>query len=179
MTASYGQLLEGLRPRAFAIAYRMLGSVGDAEDLVQETLSRVHQALEAGERIDSPAAFAATVTTRLAIDHLRSARARRESYVGEWLPEPVVGEASDDPRRQAEMADSLSIAFLMLLEALSPEERAGRSRRAGPASRPRASGAASWRGGSSPPSGRATWRGSRLCSPTTWCCAATAARRPP
>ncbi len=122
--APYDQLLEELRPRAFAIAYRMLGSVGDAEDVVQETLSRVHHALEAGERIDSPLAFVATVTTRLAIDQLRSARARRESYVGEWLPEPLVADAADDPERHAEMADSLSLAFLVLLESLSPEQRA-------------------------------------------------------
>ncbi len=125
MIQPYHQLLDELRPRAFAIAYRMLGSVAEAEDVVQETLSRVHQALEAGERIDSPPAFAATVATRLAIDQLRSARARRESYVGEWLPEPLVADsAGDDPGRHAEMADSLSLAFLVLLESLSPEQRA-------------------------------------------------------
>ena len=114
-------LLDELRPVAFAIAYRMLGTVTEAEDVVQEGLLRVHRAIEAGEQIDSPRAFVATVTTRLAIDELRSARARRERYVGEWLPEPIVTEHLDDPARQAEMADSLSLA---LLESLSPEERA-------------------------------------------------------
>ena len=84
------RLLDELRPVAFAIAYRMLGSVSEAEDVVQEALLRVHQALDAGERIASPRAFVATVTTRLAINELRSARARRERYVGEWLPEPII-----------------------------------------------------------------------------------------
>jgi RNA polymerase sigma-70 factor (ECF subfamily) len=118
------QLLEELRTRAFAIAYRMLGSVAEAEDIVQEALVRVHRALEGGERIESPRAFVATVATRLAIDELRSARVRRESYVGEWLPEPLVADPTDDFADQAEMADSLSLAFLVLLESLSPEERA-------------------------------------------------------
>jgi RNA polymerase sigma-70 factor (ECF subfamily) len=118
------QLLDGLRPVAFAIAYRMLGSVSEAEDIVQEALLRVHQALDAGERIASPRAFVATVTTRLAINHLRSARARREHYVGEWLPEPIITDGVDDPALHAEMADSLSLAMLVLLESLSPEQRA-------------------------------------------------------
>ena len=119
-----GELLEELRPASFAIAYRMLGSVAEAEDVVQEALLRVHRALEAGERIDSPRAYAATVTTRLAIDELRSARSRREQYVGEWLPEPLLTDSPDDPARHAEMADSLSLAMLVLLESLSPEQRA-------------------------------------------------------
>jgi RNA polymerase sigma-70 factor (ECF subfamily) len=118
------RLLDELRPVAFAIAYRMLGSVAEAEDVVQEALLRVHRALEAGERIASPRAFVATVTTRLAINELRSARARRERYVGEWLPEPIITDGEDDPVRQAEMADSLSVAMLVLLERLSPEQRA-------------------------------------------------------
>jgi RNA polymerase sigma-70 factor (TIGR02957 family) len=118
------ELLEDLRPRAFAIAYRMLGSVSEAEDVVQEALLRVHDALEHGEEISSPRAYVATVTSRLAIDELRSARARRETYVGEWLPEPVTERLEDDPARQAEVADSLSLAFLVLLESLSPEQRA-------------------------------------------------------
>ena len=80
------RLLDELRPVAFAIAYRMLGSVSEAEDVVQEALLRVHQALDGGEQIASPRAFVATVTTRLAINELHSARARRERYVGEWLP---------------------------------------------------------------------------------------------
>jgi len=117
-------LLDELRPASFAIAYRMLGSVADAEDVVQEALLRVHRALEAGEQIESPRAFVATITTRLAIDELRSARARRERYVGEWLPEPILTDSRDDPAQHAEIADSLSIAMLVLLETLSPEQRA-------------------------------------------------------
>jgi RNA polymerase sigma-70 factor (ECF subfamily) len=121
---SADELLEELRPVSFAIAYRMLGSVSEAEDIVQEALLRLHRALEDGERIQSPRAFVGTVTTRLAIDELRSARARRERYVGEWLPEPIVTDSSDDPAQHAEMADSLSLAMLVLLESLSPEQRA-------------------------------------------------------
>ena len=115
---------EDLRPRAFGIAYRMLGSVSDAEDVVQEAMLRLHRAAAAGERIDSPPAYLSTVVTRLAIDELRSARSRRETYTGEWLPEPLVGSANDDPALKEEMADSLSVAFLVLLESLSPEQRA-------------------------------------------------------
>ena len=118
------RLLNELRPVAFAIAYRMLGSVSEAEDVVQEALLRVHQALDAGEQIASPRAFVATVTTRLAINELRSARARRERYVGEWLPEPIITDGHDDPAQQAEMADSLALAMLVLFESLSPEQRA-------------------------------------------------------
>jgi len=118
------ELLAELRPVAFAIAYRMLGSVSEAEDIVQEALLRVNQALEAGEQTASPRAFVATVTTRLAIDELRSARARREEYVGQWLPEPIITDGRDDPARHMEMADSLSLAMLVLLESLSPEQRA-------------------------------------------------------
>jgi RNA polymerase sigma-70 factor (TIGR02957 family) len=118
------RMLDELRPVAFAIAYRMLGSVGEAEDVVQEALLRVHQALQAGEQIESPRAFVATVTTRLAINELRSARVRRERYVGEWLPEPIITDGQDDPARHAETADSLSLAALVLLESLSPEQRA-------------------------------------------------------
>jgi RNA polymerase sigma-70 factor (TIGR02957 family) len=118
------ELLEELRPVSFAIAYRMLGSVSEAEDIVQEALLRLHRALDAGERIQSPRAFVATVTTRLAIDQLRSARARRERYVGEWLPEPIVTDAAADPASRAEEAESLSMAMLVLLESLSPEQRA-------------------------------------------------------
>jgi RNA polymerase sigma-70 factor (TIGR02957 family) len=118
------RLFNELRPVSFAIAYRMLGRVTEAEDVVQEALLRVHRALEAGEQIASPRAFMATVTTRLAINELRSARARREEYVGEWLPEPIITDGHDDPARHAEMADSLSLAMLVLLESLSPEQRA-------------------------------------------------------
>jgi RNA polymerase sigma-70 factor (TIGR02957 family) len=113
-----------LRPSAFAIAYRMLGSVSEAEDVVQEGFLRLHRAREGGERIESPRAYLSTVVSRLSLDHLRSARVRRERYVGEWLPEPLVASPDDDPARKAEMADSLSLAFLVLLESLSPEQRA-------------------------------------------------------
>jgi RNA polymerase sigma-70 factor (TIGR02957 family) len=113
-----------LRPSAFAIAYRMLGSVSEAEDVVQEGFLRLHRAREGSERIESPRAYLSTVVSRLSLDHLRSARARRETYVGEWLPEPLVPSVDDDPARKAEMADSLSLAFLVLLESLSPEQRA-------------------------------------------------------
>jgi RNA polymerase sigma-70 factor (ECF subfamily) len=118
------QLLQELRPVSFAIAYRMLGSVSEAEDVVQEALLRLHQAMEKGQQIASPRAYVATITTRLAIDELRSARVRRERYVGEWLPEPMLTDELEDPARQAEMADSLSMAVLVLLERLSPEQRA-------------------------------------------------------
>jgi RNA polymerase sigma-70 factor (TIGR02957 family) len=117
-------LLEELRPPAFAIAYRMLGSVSEAEDVVQEGLLRLHRTLEEGERVESPRAYVSTVVTRLAIDQLRSARVRRETYTGEWLPEPLVAAAEGDPAWEAELGDSLSFAFLVVLESLSPEQRA-------------------------------------------------------
>lgn len=117
-------LLDELQPVSFAIAYRMLGSVSEAEDIVQEVLLRVHQALETGEHIASPHAYVATLTTRQAINELKSARVRREQYVGEWLPEPIITDARDDPAWQAEIADSLSLAMLVLLETLTPEQRA-------------------------------------------------------
>ena len=113
-----------LRRSAFAIAYRMLGSVCEAEDVVQEGFLRFHRARERGERIASPRAYLSTVVARLSLDHLRSAQVRRETYVGEWLPEPLVASADDDPARKAETADSLSLAFLVVLESLSPEQRA-------------------------------------------------------
>jgi RNA polymerase sigma-70 factor (TIGR02957 family) len=113
-----------LRRSAFAIAYRMLGRVSEAEDVVQEGFLRLHQVREGGQRIESPRAYLSTVVSRLSLDHLRSARVRREAYVGEWLPEPLVTNVEDDPARKAEMADSLSLAFLVLLESLSPEQRA-------------------------------------------------------
>jgi RNA polymerase sigma-70 factor (ECF subfamily) len=124
VNADREQLLAQLRPAAFAIAYRMLGSVAEAEDVVQEALLRFDQALGRGEEIASPRAYLATVVTRLAIDELRSARARRETYVGEWLPEPLLTAPGPGPAEQAEIADSLSFAFLVLLEKLTPEERA-------------------------------------------------------
>jgi RNA polymerase sigma-70 factor (TIGR02957 family) len=117
-------LYEELRPKAFGIAYRMLGSVSEAEDVVQEGFLRLHRELEGGARIESPEAYLVTVITRLAIDELRSARARRESYVGEWLPEPILTAEDADPARHAEIADSLSLGLLVVLETLSPEQRA-------------------------------------------------------
>jgi RNA polymerase sigma-70 factor (ECF subfamily) len=113
-----------LRPLLFSIAYRMTGAVTDAEDLVQETYARMHDAEGRGTVIESRRAYACAVVTRLAIDHLRSARVRREEYVGEWLPEPIVTNRSADPELHAELSDSLSMAFLVLLERLTPPERA-------------------------------------------------------
>src|ERR687897_852645 len=104
---------ESLRPLAFSIAYRMLGSVTEAEDVVQEGLLRLHRA----EDVQHPRAFVATVVTRLAIDELRSARSRRETYVGPWLPEPIVTDSRPDD-------DSVSMALLVTLESLNPVERA-------------------------------------------------------
>jgi RNA polymerase sigma-70 factor (TIGR02957 family) len=118
------RLFAELRPGAFAIAYRMLGSVSEAEDVVQEAFLRLHRTLRDGERLESPRAYLSTMVTRLCIDQLRSARARRERYVGEWLPEPLLASDEADPARHAEVADSLSLAFLVLLESLSPEQRA-------------------------------------------------------
>jgi RNA polymerase sigma-70 factor (ECF subfamily) len=115
---------DGLRPLMFSIAYRMLGSIAEAEDVVQEAFLRLHTSLAAGETVRSVDAYATTVTTRLAIDTLRSARVRREEYVGEWLPEPIVDRPDLDPAVRYELEESLSIAFLTLLERLSPVERA-------------------------------------------------------
>ena len=112
---------EALRPYLFSIAYRMLGSAGDAEDVVQDAYLRWQQA-SAG--IDAPKAWLATVVTRLCIDQLKSARVKRESYVGPWLPEPIATDDSPGPEASAEQADSLSLAFLVVLESLSPVERA-------------------------------------------------------
>ena len=113
-----------LRPLLFSIAYRMLASASEAEDIVQETFLRYHRETAAGTAIDSPKSYLSAVTTRLCIDHLRSARVRRESYVGTWLPEPLLTDEEADVARQAETADSLSMGFLVLLETLTPVERA-------------------------------------------------------
>jgi RNA polymerase sigma-70 factor (ECF subfamily) len=114
---------EELRPRLFGVAYRMLGSVADAEDVVQESFLRWTSASPEDVRV--PAAWLTTVVTRLCIDHLKSARARRERYVGPWLPEPLVSDAAvPDASEAAELSDSLSMAFLIVLESLTPTERA-------------------------------------------------------
>src|SRR5687767_10840725 len=113
-----------LRPLLFSIAYRMLGSATEAEDIVQEAFLRYHRETSAGTAIGSSKAYLSAVTTRLCIDHLRSARVRRESYVGTWLPEPLLTEETSDAERHAETADSLSMGFLVLLESLTPVERA-------------------------------------------------------
>jgi len=118
-----GDLYEDLRPLMFAIAYRMLGSVTDAEDVVQEAFLRFHRETKAGASIDSPKAYLSAVTTRLGIDHLRSARVRRETYVGPWLPEPLITDDELGAEQLAEIGDSLSMAFLVLLENLTPVER--------------------------------------------------------
>lgn len=110
------------RPLLFGIAYRMLGSVAEAEDMVQETFLRWQRQTH-GE-IQSVKAWLSATITRLCIDHLRSARKRREEYVGVWLPEPLVENHSDAHDRAVALADSLSTAFLVLLETLSPAERA-------------------------------------------------------
>jgi RNA polymerase sigma-70 factor (ECF subfamily) len=116
--------LQASRPAVFAVAYRMLGSVADAEDVVQEAQLRLHRARRDGAQIENPRAFSIAVATRLAIDHLRSARARRETYVGTWLPEPLVEGEEPSPGESVEIAESLSMAFLVLLETLAPVERA-------------------------------------------------------
>lgn len=113
-----------LRGLMFSIAYRMTASVSEAEDLVQEAFFRLERARQSGTVIESPKTYLAAATTRLAIDHMRSARVRRESYVGTWLPEPIVTDLHESPERMAELSDSLSMAFLVLLESLSPVERA-------------------------------------------------------
>jgi len=116
---------EELRPLLFSIAYRMIGSVSEAEDIVQEAFLRIHRAEAEGTRIESPKAYLSAVTTRLSIDHLKSARVRREQYVGQWLPEPLLtDDSAPDAAAHAETADSLSLAFLVLLESLTPVERA-------------------------------------------------------
>lgn len=110
-----------LRPLLFSIAYRMLGSVSDAEDILQEAFLR-WQAAEAS--VQSPKSYLSAVVTRLCIDHLRSARVQREQYVGPWLPEPLLTEAGPPPSEALALSESLSTAFLLLLETLSPAERA-------------------------------------------------------
>lgn len=115
-------LFEEHRQWLFKIAYRMLGSVADAHDMVQETYIRWQQSSD--ETIRSPRAWLTTVITRLCITHLQLARVKRETYVGQWLPEPLIEEEADDPASTAMLADSLSLGLLVVLETLSPVERA-------------------------------------------------------
>jgi RNA polymerase sigma-70 factor (ECF subfamily) len=122
--ANVSEVYEELRPLMFSIAYRMVGTASDAEDIVQEAFLRFHRESGKGTAIDSPKAYLSAVTTRLSIDHLRSARVRRERYFGTWLPEPVLTDPGADVTQHAETADSLSMAFLVLLESLTPVERA-------------------------------------------------------
>jgi RNA polymerase sigma-70 factor (ECF subfamily) len=132
-TSNEDRLFREQRPRLLDLAYRMLGSVSDAEDIVQDAFVRyraVSAASSGFEAVESPPAYLTTIVSRLAIDHLRSARVRREEYVGEWLPEPLLtgtrsSTAADaDVAGEAERADSLSLAFLVVLDALSPVQRA-------------------------------------------------------
>jgi RNA polymerase sigma-70 factor (ECF subfamily) len=116
-----GEEFEELRPLLFAIAYRILGSVAEAEDAVQETWLRYESS---STQPTSTKAFLSAVVTRVSIDVLRSARVRREEYVGEWFPEPLLTDPYEDPARSAELADSVSMAALLLLERLTPLERA-------------------------------------------------------
>jgi RNA polymerase sigma-70 factor, ECF subfamily len=114
-----------LRPLLVSIAYRMLGTVSEAEDLVQEAFVRYQRALADETAIESPKAYLSAIVTRLSIDHLKSAKVRRETYVGKWLPEPLVtDEGAGDPADRAELDESLSMSFLALLERLTPVERA-------------------------------------------------------
>ena len=121
-------VFQAYRPLLFSIAYRMLGSTMDAEDCVQEAFLRWHHVCESGEAVQSPRSYLCTVVMRLCIDLLRSAQVQRETYVGVWLPEPLVmayeAPSLSDPEASVEQSEALSLAFLRLLEDLSPLERA-------------------------------------------------------
>jgi RNA polymerase sigma-70 factor, ECF subfamily len=119
-----GQVFEEQRSYLFSIAYRLLGTVGDAEDMVQEAFLRWQREAERGDSIRSPRAYLATIVVRLCMDELRSARARREVYVGPWLPEPLITSGRADLTDSLVLRESLSFAFLLMLESLSPLERA-------------------------------------------------------
>lgn len=119
------ETFETLRPLLFAIAYRMLASVSDAEDVLQEAYLRYRRAVDEGVAIASLKAYLSTIVTRLSLDHAKSAQQRREEYVGLWLPAPLLtDDGGDDASAHAELADSLSMAFLLVLERLNPVERA-------------------------------------------------------
>ena len=122
MTETVLDQFQAQRPLLFSVAYRMLGSASDAEDVVQDAWLRYSAAQPAEVR--SPRAFLTTVVTRLCLDRLKSARAAREAYVGPWLPEPVVTDEQPGPERSMALAESVTLAFMVLLETLSPEERA-------------------------------------------------------
>ena len=113
---------EAHRPYLFAIAYRMVGSVSEAEDMVQETYLRFRQVDEA--QVGSPKSYLSTIVTRLCLNYLKSARVQREQYLGPWLPEPLLITSDSEPARNTERLDSISFAFLVLLEKLTPYERA-------------------------------------------------------
>ena len=115
--------LPALRPLVFSIAYRMLGTVTDAEDVAQEAMLRIHRGLQTGVELVNPDAYATTVATRLALDAARSARRRRETYVGTWLPEPILSD-DPDPAHRLEVDEAISLALLSILQRLSPNERA-------------------------------------------------------
>src|SRR5215467_12589102 len=121
-TSNPASSFEPYRRRLLGLAYRMLGSMADAEDAVQDTYLRWHAADR--DRVSDPKAFLMTVTTRICLDMLTSARARREEYVGPWLPEPVLDTAALAPDSRTELAEDLSIALLLILDQLSPLERA-------------------------------------------------------
>lgn len=116
------ELFQSHRPALFAVAYRMLGSASDAEDVVQDAWLRFSAAH--GDDVRSVKAYLTTIVTRLCLDRLKSARVKREAYVGPWLPEPVVTDGHPGPERLLAQAESVTLAFLVLLETLSPEERA-------------------------------------------------------
>ena len=115
MNADLVREADDLRPLLFSIAYRMLGSASDAEDVVQQAYIRYFAYVDRGNEVDSVKALLSTITTRLAIDHLKSARVQRESYIGSWLPEPLLTSTDPDAAEEAVMSDSLSTAFLVLL----------------------------------------------------------------
>ena len=121
LMSTRGEEFEELRPLLFSIAYRILGSVSEAEDAVQDTWLRYEAS---PTQPASAKAFLSAVVTRVSINVLRSARVRREQYVGPWFPEPLLADPYQDPERSAELADSVSMAALLLLERLSPLERA-------------------------------------------------------
>jgi len=124
MPEDTAELYSTLRPLLFSIAYRMLGTVTEAEDVVQESFLRFHRAVGEGTQVETPKAYLTTTATRLSLDVLRSARRQRESYIGEWLPEPLLADDRAGPAEHAELSDSLSMAFLVVLESLNPVERA-------------------------------------------------------